>query len=52
MKTCKGCGGKLNGNASEFCSWGCQDRHLMSLKEKMHHAVRTDIGHTQKLSRQ
>ncbi|NDB51755.1 MAG: hypothetical protein EB161_06360, partial [Nitrosopumilaceae archaeon] len=52
MKMCKGCGCNLNGNAREFCSWGCQDKHITSLKEKMHHAVRNDIGHTQKLSRQ
>ncbi|WP_162858537.1 hypothetical protein [Candidatus Nitrosotenuis aquarius] len=52
MKQCKTCGEQFDGNAREFCSWQCEENHVKSLRKKLDDAVKTDRGHTQKLSKQ
>ena len=45
------CGDAFEGNNEKFCSNGCRDSYIASMKKRAREAVRDDPGHTAKMSR-
>jgi len=50
LKKCKNCDKEFDGNERQFCSWQCDEKYRLALREKLGNAVKNDKGHTSRMS--